>query len=85
MRTVDGRWVDVKPNDYVKDQNGKWWKILAWDHVQATLVDADGKQAKARPGAYEPVTRMERTMSDAVKVVESVLGGTVIEERITER
>lgn len=85
MRTVDGRWVDVEPNNFVQDSNGKWWKVLAWDHVAAKLEDKDGKQATVRPQAYGKVTRMERTMSDAVKVVESVLGGTVIEERITER
>ena len=38
MRTVDGRWADVQPGDYVKDQNGKWWKVLNWDHVAARLT-----------------------------------------------
>lgn len=85
MRTTESRWVDVKPGNYVKDANDKWWKVLAWDHVQATLEDSDGKQAKVRPQAYALVVRMERTMTDAVKVVASVLGGTVIEERTIGR
>lgn len=85
MRTVDGRWADVQPGDYVKDQNGKWWKVLNWDHVAARLIDAESKTATIRPAVYSTVTMMKRTMSDAIKVVESVLGGTVIEERTTGR
>lgn len=84
MRTVDSRWVDVEPNNFVQDKDGKWWKVLAWDHVQATLVDKDGTVVKARPNAYAEVTRMHQTMNDAVSLVENILGVVVIEERNTK-
>lgn len=83
MKKREGRWVDVKEGDYVIDKDGHTWKVLKWDHVQATLKDRDGKTAKAKPRPYSEVTYLTRTMKDAVLVVERMLGGVVIEERNT--
>ena len=83
MKKTEARWVDVEPNDFVEDKTGKMWKVLGWDHVQATLQDAEGQTARVRPSPYAEVICYKRTMKDAVRVVESVLGGVIIEERNT--
>lgn len=83
MKRRSGWWVDVKTGDYVIDKNGKTWKVVRWDHVQATLKDQDGKTVKTKPRPYSEVTYMTRTMNDAVSVIERMLGGVIIEERNT--
>ena len=83
MKKTEARWIDVEVNDFVEDKTGKMWKVLGWDHVQAALQDADGQTARVRPSPYAEVVCYKRTMKDAVRVVESVLGGVVIEERNT--
>lgn len=83
MKKREGRWADVQPENFVRDKTGKMWKVLKWDHIQATLQDADGKIVKTKPGPYTEVTYFTRTMRDAVSVVERMLGGVIIEERNT--
>lgn len=80
----EGRWVDVKPTDFVRDKTGKMWKVLKWDHIRATLEDTDGKTVTTKPAPYAEVEFYSRTMKDAVSVVERILGGVVIEERKTQ-
>ena len=84
MRRVEGRWRDVQVEDFVKDLNGKMWRVDRWDMVVATLTDKDGKQTKVRPDPHSTVTYYKRTMADAVRLVEKRLGGVVIEEIRTE-
>lgn len=83
MKKTEARWIDVAPNDFVKDKTGKTWKVLNWDHIVATLQDQDGKTVRVRPDPYTEVVCYKRTMLDAVKTVQSVLGGVIIEERNT--
>ena len=83
MKKTETRWVEVNPQDFVKDKTGKMWKVLKWDHVQATLQDQDGKTVRVRPNPYAEVTCYKRTMNDAIRAIQSVLGGVVIEERNT--
>lgn len=84
MRKHEGRWQDVKAEDYVVDKNGKLWRVDRWDHVAARITDKDGQTATVRPGPLTEVTYYRRTMTDAVKTVEKILGGVVIEEIRTE-
>ena len=81
MRKNEGRWVDVRPENFVLDATGKMWKVLTWDHIAAVTQDKDGKKVRVRPDPYSEVTYYTRTINDAVKVITEVLGGTVIEER----
>lgn len=80
MKRIEGRWDNVSVEDFVEDKTGKMWRVDRWDHVIATLTDADGKQTKVRPDPLAEVTYYRRTMKDAVRLVERELGGVIIEE-----
>ena len=78
MIRKESRWSDVSAGDYVKDRTGKMWRVVRWDHIVATLEDADGRRVKTRPDPYAEVEHFIRSMKDAVELVQRVLGGEVI-------
>lgn len=80
MLKREGRWVDVHPGNYVKDLNGKTWRVERWSGSTAKLRASDGSQATAHPDPYSKVTILSISMEDAVSVVADKLGGVVIEE-----
>lgn len=76
-----GIWRDVHVGSYVKDANGKTWKVtdLRFDDETVRLVDAAGKAGKIPwPAEKHPVTILEPSMTDAVALLQDKLGAEVI-------
>ena len=83
MERRDGRWRDVEPGNYVRDQTGKVWRVDSWNHSTAHITDRGGRRATARPNPYDKVQILTPTMEEAVSVVERILGGVVISDERT--
>lgn len=83
MKARRASWTDVQPGDYVKDLNGKTWKVQHWDHVRAILQDRDGKTSRVSPRPHSPVTILSVSAEEAVSLIAEKLGGVVIEDERT--
>jgi len=74
-------WQEVVENAYVRDRNGKTWRVLILRENEVSLVDKAGKIVELeRPRAYHPVVLVELTTGDAIKTVQDILEAVVIEE-----
>lgn len=85
MKKMQGRWSDVRAEDYVADREGELWRVDRWDHVAANLTNKTGETKTIRPDALGRVVFYRRTMKDAVALVEQKLGGVMIEEIRTDQ
>lgn len=84
MERRDGRWRDVEPGNYVRDKDGKVWRVDRWNHSTAHITDKDGRRATVRPNPYNKVQILTPTMEETVSVVERILGGVVISDERTD-
>lgn len=76
-----GTWQEVKRYGYIKDKNGKTWRVVSLAPSLVVLVDRTGKRATVdRPRPFHPVTIVEPTEADAVKTVQEILEAVAIEE-----
>ena len=73
-----GTWKEVWVGSYIRDKNGKVWKVkdLIFAGPTASLVDAKGKQGKTPwPADDTPVTVVEPTTQDAITLIQRTLDG----------
>ena len=76
-----GHWYRVKFGMYIRDLNGKTWRIDDLGDRTVTLADRDGKHVTMdRPRAGKEVIIVEPTEADALKTVQELLEAVVIEE-----
>lgn len=76
-----GHWYRVHQGMYIRDLNGKTWRVDALSDRSVTLADRDGKHVTMdRPRAGKEVTIVEPTEADALKTVQELLEAVVIEE-----
>jgi hypothetical protein len=76
-----GVWGEVHVGSYVKDGNGKTWKVVDqnWGDDTIRLEDAAGKPGKIPwPGDDHPVTIMEISTADAVALLKDRLDAVEI-------
>lgn len=74
-------WHEVVEGGYVRDKNGKTWRVLILRDDKVELVDKAGKIVELeRPRNWHPVTLIELTTGDAIKTVQDILEAVVTEE-----
>lgn len=79
MIAYDGTWGDVRAGHYVKDSNGKTWRVDG-DLLEIEMTDKDGKKGRVmRPPTDKPVTILVPTRAEAVATVELTLDGTEVQ------
>lgn len=76
-----GKWHEVHENGYVKDKQGRLWRVEKISPTEVRLLGRDYKPHTIdRPRDYQPVTIVEITVDEAIAAVQSVIDGTVISE-----
>jgi hypothetical protein len=75
------QWYRVKQGGYVRDLNGRTWKVHEITRDTVVLVDRERRTRRIdRPAASKPVTILEPTLEDATKTLQELLEAVVIEE-----
>lgn len=84
MEPHEGRWHEVAPGAYILDRDGATvWKVVAertQDGQELVLLEQrDGtRRVVVRPGSFEPVTFMLRTLEETEAMVAERLGATLL-------
>jgi hypothetical protein len=85
MEATRGSWADVEDNVYIKDLNGKLWRVLRSTDIRVRLVDRDQKVVDLlRPPGEREVTIMVPTEEDARYTLAKALGARVLASRDAE-
>jgi hypothetical protein len=85
MRETRGVWAEVQTHSYIKDRNGKTWRVDKISSNRVRLVDRDGKQVDiARPPAGREVDLFEPTEEEARYTLASALGARILATRDLE-
>lgn len=74
----EGRWIDVRPGQYVRDDKGRTWRVLSWNHKTAKLRGRNGREVRVRPSPYSEVTILTIGVNDVMKMVEATFPGAEV-------
>jgi hypothetical protein len=82
MEATRGSWADVDDNAYIKDLNGKLWRVLRSTDSRVRLIDRDQKVVDLlRPPGEREVTLLIPTEEDARYTLAKALGARVLASR----
>lgn len=86
MIPQQGKWSDLQVGSYMRDLNGKTWKVIAERDFHLQIQDRDGvkKHLPPRPSST-PVTLMVATEAEAEKTLADVLGARAVARRDGEK
>lgn len=74
MIPTQGTWADLAVGVYLKDKNGKTWKVTAERDFHFQITDREGVRKTLTPRAPKtPVTIMGATETEAMAALESTL------------
>ena len=79
MTPREATWREVRPNSYVRDGQGRVWRVtFDRDEGVVVLTGRDGKSGAIPPPPPDrAVTLMEPTEAEAIAAATSILGGEV--------
>lgn len=79
-------WGRIREGDYVRDANGKAWRVEAVDVDRGfLLIDRESNRVITKPWLGKDVTQLVPTYEEALSTVEQLLGGTIIAEMYPRR
>jgi hypothetical protein len=82
VRPQRGVWSDLMVGSYLKDANGKTWKVIAERELHLQIQDRDGNKAHLQPRPPStPVTILVATEGEAVAALQDRLGAAAIARR----
>lgn len=82
MHTQPGKWSDLRVGTYMRDLNGKTWKVIAERDFHLQIQDREGKTAHLHPRApSSPVTMVVPTEAEAVAALKTTLNARVVARR----
>lgn len=82
MEATRGSWADVEDDVYIKDLNGKTWRVARATDKRVRLIGRDGKTVDLlRPPGSREVTFMVPTEGDARYTLAKALGARVLASR----
>lgn len=85
MEATRGSWADVEDNVYIKDLNGKVWKVVRSTSARVRLQDRDNKVVDLlRPPGKREVTIMVPTEEEARYTLARALGARLLASRDAE-
>lgn len=85
MEPARGSWADVEDNVYIRDKNGKVWKVVRSTDTRIRLIDRDSKIVDLlRPPGTREVTFMVPTEEEARYTLAKALGARVLASRDAE-
>lgn len=79
MEATRGSWADVEDNLYIRDLNGKTWRVVRSTDKRVRLIDRDGKTIDLlRPPGNREVTILVPTEEEAKFTLQRALGARVL-------
>jgi hypothetical protein len=82
MEAARGSWADVEDNVYIKDLNGKVWRVARSTPTRVRLIDRDEKTVDLlRPPGTRAVTFMVPTEEEARYTLAKALGARILASR----
>lgn len=85
MEPTRGSWADVEDNVYIRDKNGKTWKVVRSTESRVRLIDRDDKIVDLlRPPGHREVTFLVPTEEEARFTLAKALGARVLASRDAE-
>jgi len=79
MEAARGSWADVEDNVYIKDLNGKVWRVLRSTEKRVRLIDRDEKTVDLlRPPGNREITFMVPTEEEARYTLAKALGARLL-------
>lgn len=85
MEATRGSWSDIEDNVYIRDLNGKTWRVEKSTEKRVRLRDRDGKAVDLlRPPGKREVTLLVPTEEEARYTLQRALGARVLASRTKE-
>jgi hypothetical protein len=85
MEATRGSWADVEDNIYIRDLNGKTWRVVRSTPERVRLVDREGKHVDLlRPPGKRELTILVPTEEEARFTLARALGARVLASRDAE-
>lgn len=82
MEATRGSWADVEDRSYIKDLNGKTWRVEKSTETRVRLVDVDDTRVDIlRPPGDREVTILQPTEAEARYTLAKSLGARVLASR----
>ena len=83
MDAARGRWAEVDDNSYIKDLNGKTWRVIRSTPTRIRVIDRDQKVVDLlRPPGEREVTILEPTEGEARYTLAKSLGARVLASKV---
>lgn len=85
MEATRGSWADVEDNSYIKDLNGKTWRVVRSTDKRIRLIDRDQKVVDLlRPPGEREVTLLVPTEEEVRFTLAKALGARVLASKDAE-
>lgn len=82
MQTQQGVWSDLIVGSYMKDKNGKTWKVIAERDFHLQIQDRDGRKVHLQPQQQnKPVTLVVPTEGEAIAALQDKLKAVAVARR----
>lgn len=82
MEATRGSWADVEEHVYIRDLNGKTWRVERASDRRVRLIDRDGKRVDMlRPPDSKEVTLIAPTAEEARYTLAKALGARLLASR----
>jgi hypothetical protein len=82
MEATRGSWADVEEHVFIRDLNGKMWRVERASEARVRLIDRDGKRVDMlRPPPDREVTLIQPTIEEAKFTLAKALGARLLASR----